>query len=68
LPIEKVTQGDDATSVKFYDTIDGTMKDLGFSSTGPDARKKFGQEDILSSATMVGVCVCVCVCMSNIYC
>ena len=52
LPIEKVTQGEDATSVKFYDTIDGNMKDLGFSSTGPDARKKFGQEDILSSAVM----------------
>ncbi len=55
LPIESAKQGDEVTYVKFFDTIDGNFNELGASSPsgpGPDARKKFGQDDILPNAVL----------------
>lgn len=52
LPIEKVIEdAPETTVVKFYDTWDGNISDLGASS-GPDPRKKFVQEDILPQSVL----------------
>jgi len=57
LPIESVkTDGEGGTTfIKFFDTVDGNFRDLGAegaSGPGPEARKKFSQDDILAHAVL----------------